>query len=362
MKKTLIYIFYILVAAILVVGILLIINSRGKTLPFLTNEGKVLTGSIAVIETVSINGLDQRMIIRGSDTSKPVLLYLHGGPGDPEFPFVHRFNPAIENLFVVCYWDQRGAGLSYSKDIPSETMTLPQFVDDAGKVTQYLLKKFKREKIYLLGHSWGTMLGSYTAKKFPECYYAFISVGQVGNQQNAEKLSYDFILNRARELNDVRALDALDKIGPPPYENPEEELKRMITERKYIIKYGGAVKKGGFYPRAAMTLALCNEYTLIDKFNYLRGMNFTKSFLWSVVMKTNLFKTIPSQKIPVYILQGAYDYQTTYEVAKEYYDSLSAPIKRFYTFENSAHSPIFEEPEKFERILKEILAEQKDTE
>lgn len=358
MKKILIILAYSLVGLILSLSILLIIESPGKTKQFQTADGDLLAGSIAVIQTVNINGLDQTMIIRGSDTSKPVLLYLHGGPGDPEFPFVHRFNPAIENLFVVCYWDQRGAGLSYSKDIPHETMTLPQFVDDAGKVTEYLMEKFKRKKIYLLGHSWGTMLGSYTARKFPDYYYAFIAVGQVGNQENAEKQSYDFVLNKARELGDNRAVNALEKIGSPPYGNPEEELSKMITERKYVIKYGGAVKHGSFYPRAIITMALCNEYTLSEKVNYLRGMNFTKSFLWSVVMKTNLFETIPSQDIPVYILQGAYDYQTTYDVAKEYFDSLSAPLKKFYTFDNSAHSPIFEEPEKFEMILKEILAEQ----
>lgn len=361
MKKIIIFIIYILVAAIITVAILIIFNSRGKTRPFRDSDGKVIRGSIAVIETVKINGLDQRMIIRGSDTSKPVLLYLHGGPGDPEFPFVHRFNPGIEDLFVVCYWDQRGAGLSYSSDIPPETMTLNQFVDDAGKVTEYLLYKFKRKKIFLLGHSWGTMLGSYTVNKFPDYYNAFIAVGQVGNQEHAEILSYQFVLNKAKELKDSRAIDALEKIGPPPYSNPKEELKRMTTERKYVIRYGGAVKHGSFYPRAVTTLAFCNEYKLFDKFNYLRGMNFTKSILWNVVMKTNLFKSIPSQKIPVYILQGTHDYETTYKVAKEYFDSLKAPVKKFYPFENSAHSPIFEEPEKFQKILKEILAEQEDT-
>ena len=88
-------------------------------------------------------------------------------------------------------------------------------------------------------------------------------------------------------------------------------------------------------------------------------MKITKEYLWDVIMKTNLFKAVPSQKIPVYILQGIYDHQTSYSVAKEYYDSLQAPLKRFYTFGNSAHSPIFEEPEKFRTILKEILIEQK---
>jgi pimeloyl-ACP methyl ester carboxylesterase len=340
--------------------VIILVNSPGKPTPFLDKEGKKVASSISEIKTVDINGLNQRIIIRGRDTTKPILLYLHGGPGDPEFPFVHYFNPAIEDMFVVCYWDQRGAGLSYSRNIPPETMTLPQFVDDAGKVTEYLIHRFKRPKIYLLGHSWGTMLGSFTANKYADYYYAFLSVGQVGNQQSSEKISYDFVLSKARELKDRNAVRALEKIGSPPYPDPEEALEKLIVERKYVIRYGGAVKKGNFYPEAIKPLILCREYTLVDKINYLKGMRFTKKYLWDVIMKTNLMKTIPSQNIPIYIFQGTSDYETTYAISKAYFDSLQAPVKKFYTFENSAHSPIFEESEKFNRILNEILSEQRE--
>jgi pimeloyl-ACP methyl ester carboxylesterase len=360
MKKTLVVIIYFLAVAILSIVIFIIIESPGKTQPFLDAYGKVIPGSIAEIKSVNINGILQKMIIRGRDTSKPVLLYLHGGPGDPEFPFVHYYNPGIEDMFVVCYWEQRGAGLSYSEAIPDGTMTLSQFVNDAGKVSQYLIKKFRREKIFLLGHSWGTMLGAFTVKKFPDYYYSFISVGQVGDQERSEKISYDFVLSRAREQKDTKAINSLVKIGSPPYGDPRQELRKMEIERKYVIDFGGAVKKGSFYPRAIKTLVLCKEYRLIDKINYLKGMEFTKRIMWNTIMKTNLFKAIPSQKIPVYILQGTSDYETSYVVAKEYFESLQAPVKRFFPFENSAHSPIFEEPEKFLSILKEIVSEQKD--
>jgi pimeloyl-ACP methyl ester carboxylesterase len=262
-------------------------------------------------------------------------------------------------MFLVCYWDQRGAGLSYSKDIPPESMNLSQFVDDAGKVSEYLIHRFNRKKIFLLGHSWGSMLGSFAINKFPDYYYAFISVGQVGNQVRSEYISYNFVLSEAKELNDRKAIRALEKIGPPPYSDPREAIDKMLIERKYVIRYGGAVKKGNLYREAIKPIALCKEYTFRDKINYLKGMKITKEYLWDVIMKTNLFKAVPSQKIPVYILQGIYDHQTSYSVAKEYYDSLQAPLKRFYTFGNSAHSPIFEEPEKFRTILKEILIEQK---
>jgi len=347
-----------ILSLLLLLLVFVLINSPGKARPFLSKEGKPVPGSIAVIETVNINGLNQRMIIRGRDTTKPVLLYLHGGPGDPEFPFVRQFNSAIEDLFVVCYWDQRGAGLSYSKDIRPETMTLSQFVDDAGTVSKYLIHRFKCKKIYLLGHSWGTLLGSFTVKKYPEYFNAFIAVGQVGDQQQAEKISYDFVLGRARELKDIKAIRTLEKIGPPPYSDPKVAIEKMTKERKYVIRYGGAVKKGNFYPKAVKPLLICREYSFRDKINYLKGMKFSKNYLWDVIMKSNLFREIPAQQIPIYIMQGTSDYETSYKVAKEYFDALQAPVKKFFTFENSAHSPIFEEPEKFDMILKEILLEQ----
>jgi pimeloyl-ACP methyl ester carboxylesterase len=346
---------------LLLITIIIIIlsESTGNSKPFLTLDGKKIPGSISIKETVNINGLNQKMIIRGRDSTKPVLLYLHGGPGDPEFPFVLKFNPEIEDFFVVCYWDQRGAGLSYSKNIPPETMTLEQFVEDAGKVSEYLIDRFKRDKIYLLGHSWGTMLGAFTAKKFPEYFYAFIAVGQVADQSQSERISYDFVLSRATALKDKKAIRDLQKIGPPPYPDPEEAIDKMLTERKYVIRYGGAVKEGNFYPAAVEPILFCKEYTLIEKINYLKGMKFSRNYLWDVIMKKNLFQAVPSQQIPVYIIQGTSDYETSYKIAKEYYDSLQAPLKRFYPFENSAHSPIFEEPKKFNEILQEILSEQK---
>jgi pimeloyl-ACP methyl ester carboxylesterase len=361
MKKALRIILFIsggILSLMILLLIIIVINSPGKVTQFLDKDGKKIPGSLSEIATIQINGLNQSMIIRGKDTTKPVMLYLHGGPGDPEFPFAHQFNPFMEEMFVVCYWDQRGAGLSYSKNVPPETMTLPQFVDDAGKVSEYLIQRFNCKKIYLLGHSWGTMLGAFTANKFPQYFHAFISIGQVGDQVRAEKISYDFVLARARELKDKKAIRSLELIGPPPYPDPEAAISKLAVERKYVIRYGGAVKNGDLYPTAIETMFYCKEYSFVDKINYLRGMEFSKRYLWDVIMKTNLFISIPEQHIPVYILQGTSDYETSYTVAREYFEELTAPVKKFYSFENSAHSPNFEEPEKFERIIKEILSEQ----
>ena len=353
--KIISYVFGTIFILLLTLFLFLIIKSPGKARPFLNSKGVTETGSIAVIERVPVNGLDQGLIIRGRDTTKPVLLYLHGGPGSPEFPFVRQFNSKIEDLFVVCYWDQRGSGLSYSKDVPPGSMTLSQFVEDAAEVSRYLIRKFNREKIYLMGHSWGTLLGSFTINKYPELYYAFISVGQVAQQERSEIISYNFVMAKAVESGDKKAIVALKSIGPPPYSNPDLALSNLMIERRYVTKYGGAVKKGNFYMAAIKALINCSEYTFKEKINYIKGMKFTLKYFWGTVMDANLFLDIPTQKIPVYIMQGTSDYQTAYVVAKEYFDSLKAPVKEFFPFDNSAHSPIIEEPLKFEEILKRIV-------
>jgi pimeloyl-ACP methyl ester carboxylesterase len=346
-----------IIALLLLLLLILFIQSPGKPRPFIDKNGNRLPGTIASIETVRINGLDQKMIIRGRDTTKPVLLYLHGGPGSPEFPFVRQFNSGIEDLFVVCYWDQRGSGLSYSDNIAPETMTLSQFIEDTREVSKYLIKNFKRDKIFLLGHSWGTVLGSFTAQKYPEYFYCLISVGQVARQGQSELLSYNYVLSKAKDLNDRKAINSLEKIGPPPYSDPAKGIDNMIKERKYVTKYGGAIKYGNFYAEAVKALSSCREYSLMDKVNYIKGMRFTLNFFWDDIIKSDLFRDIPTQQIPVYIMQGTNDYQTAYSVAKEYFDTLKAPVKEFFTFDNSAHSPVFEEPEKFEEILKKIINE-----
>jgi len=99
------------------------------------------------------------MILKGKNVNNPVLLFLHGGPGSPEYALMHTDIPAgFDELFTVCWWDQRGAGMSYHNKIPLETMTVDQFVEDTAEVARYLTERFGQEKIYLMGHSWGTFL------------------------------------------------------------------------------------------------------------------------------------------------------------------------------------------------------------
>ena len=141
---------------VLILAGVLYIVSPGKLKPFLDENGKPLAGSISEKCFVKINAVKQGMFIRGRDIKNPVLLYVHGGPAFPNYFLIDKFAPGLENNFTVCYWEQRGGGLSYSPDVPLESMNFEQLASDAIEVTNYLRDRFGKEKIYMIAHSGGT--------------------------------------------------------------------------------------------------------------------------------------------------------------------------------------------------------------
>jgi pimeloyl-ACP methyl ester carboxylesterase len=358
MKKFLRIVLYILaglVAIILILAAVLWIKSPGKAEPFTNEKGDILPGSISVIEKVKLGGLEQYLIIRGADTTKPVMLFLHGGPGSPELPFMKKLNRDIENDFIMVYWEQRGAGKSYSKDIPIESMNISQFISDTRELSEYLIKRFNREKIYVMGHSWGTLLGLSTAYQYPELYYAYFGVGQVAHQYKGEKISFEWVKQQAIEKNDNDAIEELNQlVFPDSLADVDDWANFLMKERQYVNKYGGAMRNmKSMWPMISMVLNT-KEYTFADKINYSISNLFSIKNLWLDVINSNLNVSVDSMQIPVYIFQGIHDYQTPYTVAKDFFENLKAPQKEFFTFENSAHSPLMEEAEKFNSIVKKL--------
>ena len=311
-------------------------------------EGKVF---------VSINGVRQGMFLRSADTTNPVLLFLHGGPGMPEY-FLDRTHPTgLERDFTVCWWEQRGAGISYSPDIPLESMTTEQLIRDTIAVTDYLRERFGRERIYLLGHSWGSFLGIQVAARAPERYHAYIGMGQVAHQQRSEALAYEYELEQFRASGNrkmVRALEAapvtMDAPLPKAYMKVRDAAMHSLgvgTTREMT-----SVVTGVFVP-----VWLTPGYTLREKAAIWRGKTFSRGVMWDDFQATDLTATVTELELPAYFCSGRYDYTVNRGLARSYLDTLRAPVKGFYTFEHSAHSPAFEEPARFRRILREdVLA------
>lgn len=347
---------FVLLVCVIILGSVLFASSPGKPEPFLDENGNPLIGSISKKIRVNINGVEQGMFIKGKDINRPVLLFVHGGPGMPEYWLTQRYPTGLEDYFTVVWWEQRGAGLSYSPDILPETMTAEQFVADTIEVTNYLRKRFDKEKIYLMGHSWGSYIGIQAAAREPDLYYAYIGVGQISHQIQSEGLAYHYALGYYKEngnTNMVRKLEAAPPTLTVPLPAAYEALRDAYMHGAGIgtTRDMDSVITGIFLPSWQF-----REYTLGEKVNLWRGKFFSRSRsfrLWDKMQITDLGQQVTELEIPVYFLHGAYDYTCAYPLAKNYFEKIKAPVKGFYTFEGSAHSPMFEEAEKMRRILLE---------
>ncbi len=344
----------ILTLLLILLGALLLL-SPGKPKLFLDNNGQPVKGSISEKIHVNINGAEQGMFIRGKDKTKPILLYLHGGM--PDYFLSGKYPTKLEDDFVVCWWEQRGTGLSYCPESPREAVTEKQLISDTLEVTDYLRNRFGKEKIYLMGHSGGTFIGVQVAAQSPQSYHAYIGVAQMSHQLKSEKLAYDYMLQQYKDKKDTKMTQRLEAA---PVTLPGGTPKAYLALRDtglHALGVGTArdiksVITGIFLPSITS-----REYTLTEKINLWRAKARSGvSVIWDKMLNTDLAKKVPKLDIPTYFFHGAYDYTCSYTEAKSYFEKLKAPVKGFYTFENSAHSPIFEEPNKMGKILrKDVL-------
>ncbi len=212
--KKLIYIVLGAVSAFIILClVVLLAMSPGKIKQFKDENGKAIENSIAQKCFVEINGVKMGMIIKGKDISNLILLFVHGGPGMPEYFLTENYPTGLEDYFTVVYWDQRGAGLSYSSNIDQNTITVNQYINDTIAVTNYLRKRFSQDKIYLMAHSWGTYFSIQAAQKAPQLYNAYIAVAQVTCQDESERLAYEYMLDYYSKAGDDRTLRKLEENG-----------------------------------------------------------------------------------------------------------------------------------------------------
>jgi pimeloyl-ACP methyl ester carboxylesterase len=310
-------------------------------------KGNIKLNSIASLEKIMIGGKNQCILIRGHNVNNPLLLLLHGGPGTAEMPLAHRFERDLEKHFTIVNWDQRGAGKSFSRKIPKESMNVKQFISDTHELVLMLKERFNKEKLYLVGHSWGSQLGSLVVHRFPEHFYAYIGVGQVVDLYENERISYQFTLNEARKRNNEKAIKQLEALQP----YTGFEFKKLRKQRKWLNKFGGATHafKSQF---SLVKLGLsAPEYSLRDFFKFVRGMLFSLKSIWTDLFEYNLSELITEYKVPVYFFIGRYDYNTPFELSEKFFEQIKAPKKEYIWFENSAHMPNFEEYKKFDELL-----------
>jgi pimeloyl-ACP methyl ester carboxylesterase len=337
----------------LAVVVLLLLWSRGEPARVVDASGRTVGGSLSEKVFVDINGVRQGMFIVSRDTTHPVLLFLHGGPGLPEFFLAERYPTGLEDDFTVVWWDQRGAGLSYRADIDPETMTVDQIVADTLAVTHYLRDRFGHDKVYLMGHSGGSFFGILAAARSPELYHAYIGVAQMSYQLASEMLAYDFMLQRYRDAGDTAMVRRLEA-SPPTVTGPLPTGYLAVRDAAmHALGIGTTRKMRSVVTGVFVPSWLSRSYSLAEKVNLWRGKAFSSRLLRDTMFATDLTRSVTALDLPVYFLHGRYDYTVSYAGARSFLDALEAPLKGFYTFGESAHSPLFEEPERMQRILRD---------
>lgn len=325
--------------------------SPGKPAQLVNHAGSPIDGSISERVFVDINGTGQGMIIQSTDISHPVLLFLHGGPGMPEF-FLNTTHPTgVAQDFTVVWWEQRGAGLSYRPDIPAQSMTMAQMIADTISVTEYLRNRFGKDKIYLLGHSWGSFLGIQVAAAAPELYHAYIGMGQVSYQLKSEVAAHRYMRDQYRARGDAAMVRQLEAAPVSMVNGLSPAYLRLRDTAMHGLGVGTTRDMASVITGVFIPVWRCRAYTLREKVNIWRGIAFSRRFLWNDFIGTDLAAHIHDLPLPVYFFTGLYDYTANHDLAKAFFDHISAPVKGFYTFQNSAHSPLFEEPQLARNIL-----------
>ena len=330
--------------------LVLFFMSPGKPKPFLDKNGEVLKNSISEKVFVEINGTQQGMFIKGKNLDNPIILFLHGGI--PVYFLTEKYPTHLEDNFTVVWWEQRNCGISYNAGSKKNTPMLEQLVDDTIVLTKYLLERFGKEKIYLMAHSGGTFIGVNVIDKAPELYHAYIGIAQMSDQFSSEKIAYEYMLNHFRETKNKKWVGSFESFSFNDQLKIPKEYLKMRDDAMHKLGIGTMRNMKNIATDLFLPSLYFSEYTLSEKFYLWYGKSKSGVHqIWEKMIQTNLAEIKNDFKIPVYFFHGTYDYTCSYELAKKYFSKINAPIKGFYTFYQSAHSPLLEEPEKMNKIL-----------
>jgi pimeloyl-ACP methyl ester carboxylesterase len=326
------------------------VTSSKQPKPFLDNDGKPLAGSISEKVFVEINGAKQGMFIKGKCLSNPVLLYVHGGM--PDFLLTQNYPTGLENYFTVVWWEQRGAGISYCRGTDPKTLNSRQLIEDTKTLSRHLSKRFGCEKIYLMAHSGGTFIGLQAAAEAPEIFHAYIGVEQMVDQRASEKEAYEYMLESFEKQGDKGMARRLHKAPVPRQGNLPKAYLAVRDKAMHRLGVGTMHNMRSVWSGLFIPSLFFKEYSFTDKVNLWRAKAKAGiSVILNEILGTDLSHKITSLEVPFYVFHGSMDYTVSYALSKAYFEQVQAPVKGFYTFARSAHSPLFEEPQRMAEII-----------
>lgn len=331
--------------AVLVLGFAVLVARPASTAPIPGPD------SVAELATVRLGGHDQTVMLRGSSDQAPVLLYLAGGPGGTDLGAMRLFGSLPESDFVVATWDQRGAGTSYGELDPTSTLTLEQAVADTIELTEVLRDRFGQDRVYLVGNSWGALLGVLAAQQRPDLFAAYVGTGQMVSPVETDRMFYADTLDWARRHGDDALTATLLRNGPPPYDD--------------FFSYEAALRHGhawhddpAFDPGGEMPSNLfVDEYDLLQKVRALQATGDTFAVLYPQLQGIDFRTQAARLQVPVYVVAGEFEARGRVGLAREWFDVLEAPDKRWIELPDSGHRPHFEQPDAFAALMRTVLSE-----
>jgi pimeloyl-ACP methyl ester carboxylesterase len=306
--------------------------------------------AIAALERVTLGGFPQTVLLRGRDQRHPVLLYVHGGPGFAHLPIASYYAGRLEERFVVAHWDQRGAGAS-CEGADFSALTRERIVADAIELIETLARRFGGGgKVFLLGHSWGSVVGALVAQQRPDLLHAYVGLGQVVNGRRNEELSYRWVVEEAERREDEEALAELGAVHPP-YATTRE----LGVQRRWLNAYRGSIHAMG-QARTALPAALFGrEYTLGTRLRFFGCFQRSLARLWGGLDGFDTLEQIPRLAVPVFLFTGRHDWNTPYPLVEEWAARLEAPHVEVVWFDGAGHFPPLEAPGEFQRLVLEKL-------
>ena len=288
---------------------------------------------------VTIGGIEQWVTIKGDSCANPVVLFIHGGPGNPLSPYSDAVYGAWAKDFTIVQWDQRGSGMTYGRSTPAPDamLTIEQMSADGAELAAYLAHRLGKKKVILWGSSWGSILGVHMAKAHPELFYAYLGTSQVVSYRENQTVGYAKLLAAVRAADDKASLAVLEGVGTPPWTDPRSFGKVRRVIRKFEAKVTTPPPTAWWKPAAEYTTPKAQaDYEAGEDFSFLNFVGMKGNGMASQV---DLPKLGTDFAIPMFFVEGAQDLLATPDVARRYYDSLKAPQKDWVMLEHAGHDP-----------------------
>lgn len=335
---------------------------------FNKKDFQISKSGLSSIESIEVGGISQYILIQTENIENPVLLVIHGGPSMPvpavssrgqDYALITCTKELVKHYTLV-FWDQRGTGKSYAKDIQKDTMHLNQFISDANELVDYLRNRFHTDKIHVAAHSWGTVIGLPLVHRYPEKFHSYIAFSQITNWVENDKLCYKWVFEKARADRNQKAINELITVGEPPY---LKSFEQWAVLRKWLFKYNsmfydaGDKRSANFFSGLAIMLK-SPDYSLMDVFHSLVSgfkLAYTEQMLYDI-NHFDFFTEVPELQMPVIFIHGARETHVWPELVQRYYDGLIAPQgKKIFWMNKSAHAFHPDDAKEIEQLLIEHL-------